>query len=194
MCHNSAGNAYAHNLVTGEVQNEGPDTRNTPALVPHETDIAAIVRAVNGDHKMYNNVMVGPAGFASFNHDFLPCAGSGNVFLGASPGPSTFETGALVNKSFNAGVTLVEEGGVWFLQISSDPSWAMQQPRALVTTALLGNARLTNQSYTLPDGTPLALTTDYFGRARDVTNPFPGPFEVSGAMMRVQVWPKPTQR
>jgi alpha-N-arabinofuranosidase len=193
ISHNSAGNAYAHNLVTGKVNNMGPDTRLTPALVPHETDIAAVIRAVNGDHRMYNNLMVGPSGWAPFDPDFLPCFGSGNVYTGASSGPSKFETGALVNQSFDAGVTLTEEGGLWFLQINMDVGWATQQARALVTTALLGNANLTMQPYTMPDGTAFAISDDYFGNARNTSNPFPGPIEVSSSgSLRVQVWPKPT--
>ena len=190
MCHDSAGNAYAHNLITGAVANNGPDTRRTPALVPHQTDIAAVVRAVNGDHRMYNNLMAGPAGFASFSSDFLPCAGSGNVYTGAgNPGPSKFESGALINKTWDAAVTLTEAGGVWTLQLSTDPGWAAQQARVVVDTALLGVANLTAQPFTLPDGSPFALAMDYFGRPRSA-NPFPGPFEASGALS-VQVWPKP---
>ena len=192
VCHNSAGNAYVHNLVTGIINNQGPDTRKTPALVPHQTDIQAVIRAVNGDHRMFNNVLVAPAGFAPFNPDYLPDFGAGNVYVGSgTPGASRFEPTALVNASFDAGVALVEEGGVWFLQLSTDAAWAQQQPRTLVTTALLGNATLTNQSYTNPDGSAFAIDVDYFGKPRDPANPFPGPFEMSGAGMRVQVWPKP---
>jgi alpha-N-arabinofuranosidase len=189
ICHDSAGNAYAHNLVSGTVENHGPDSRNTPALVPHETDIAAVIRAVNGDHRMYNNLMTGTSGWAPFDSDFLPCFGSGNVYTGPSTcGPSTFETNAFVNKSFDAGATLTEEGGAWFLQLNLDPSWASQQ-RALVTTALLGTANLTRQPFTMPDGSALQLSEDYFGKPRDLSNPFPGPIENTGSS-RVQVWPK----
>ena len=192
VCHNSAGNAYAHNLIVGEVQNEGPDTRSTPALVPHQTDFAAVVRAVNGDHRMYNNILVAPAGFADFDSDYLPCRGVGNVYLGAaSAGPSRFEPAALVNASFDAGCALAQQDGVWWLQLSTDPAWAQLQPRRLVTTALLGNATLVNQSYTGSDNASFAIDVDYFGKPRDAANPFPGPFEAAGSTMRLQVWPKP---
>lgn len=192
LCHDSAGNAYAHNLITGLVSNQGPDTRKTPSLVPHETDIAAVVRAVNGDHRMYNNHLVAPAAFAAFDGDFLPCAGSGNVYTGAGGGgPSSFETGALVDAAFDAGVALTEQaGGVWVLQYASDPTWATRQARALVDTALLGSANITRQQYTLPSAAPLEIDVDYFGKARDAANPFPGPFAAAGAV-NVQVWPKP---
>jgi len=96
-----------------------------------------------------------------------------------------------VNATFDAGVALTEEGGAWFLAYSTDPAWATQQGRALVSTALLGTANLTGQQYTLPDGTPFSVAEDYFGKPRDPANPFPGPFEAAGAGMRVQVWPKP---
>ena len=194
VCHNSAGNAYAHNLVTGAVGNEGPDTRLTPVLVPHQTDIAAVVRAVNGDHRVYNNHMVGPAGWAPLDPDYLPCMGSGNVYTGAGAAPSKFEAGALVNATWDAGVALEEAGGTWWLSLSLDQRWAAAAgPRALVTTALLGNASIPAQPYTLPDGSALAIAEDYFGRPRDPANPFPGPFEQWGSGLRLQVWPKPAR-
>jgi len=191
LCANSAGGAYVHNLIAGDVQHNGADGRSTPVLVPHETDIAALVRADNGDHRLYNNLLVAPAGFAVVDNSVLPCVGRGNVFTGASPGPSKFETEALVNKSFDAGVLLTQEaGGVWVLQLRVDPQWAAQQARSLVTTALLGNASIPKQGYTLPNASSFAISTDYFGNARNLANPAPGPIEASGAL-RLQVWPKP---
>ena len=190
LCANSAGGAYAHNLVAGAVQHNGADGRSTPVLVPHETDIAALVVADGGDHRLYNNLLVAPAGFAVVDNAALPCVGRGNVYTGASPGPSKWETEALVNKTFDAGVQLTQEaGGAWYLQLSLDPLWASEQPRALVTTALLGNASVPNQPYTLANGSDFAISTDYFGAARDASNPAPGPIEASGAVRR-QVWPK----
>jgi alpha-N-arabinofuranosidase len=194
ICHNSAGNAYAHNLLNSAVGNQGPDSRLTPVLVPHETDFAAVVRAVNGDHRMYNNLLVSPSsGFAPLNPDYLPCFGAGNVYTGGKgTAPSKFETSPLVLPAFQAGVSLSQgPGGAWFLALSTDPAWATTpQPRQLVDTALLGNASAPAQPYTLPDGSPYAVTVDYFGRPRNASAPFPGPFEVSGAGMNLQVWPR----
>jgi len=192
LCANSAGGAYAHNLIAGGVQHNGADGRSTPVLVPHETDIAALAKANNGDHRLFNNLLVAPAGFAVIDNSVLPCVGRGNVFTGAAtPGPSKFETEALVNASFDAGVLLTQEaGGAWFLRLSLDAGWRAQQPRALVTTAMLGNASIPEQGYTLPNASAFALDTDYFGAARDASNPAPGPIEAEGDL-NVQVWPKP---
>jgi alpha-N-arabinofuranosidase len=196
VCHNSAGNAYAHNLIAGIVGNQGPDSRNTPVLLPHATDIAKVVRAVNGDHRLYNNLMVAPSGgWAPLDGDYLPCFGAGNVYAGAGSAPSRFETGALVLPDFAAGLALAQgEGGAWFLSLSTDAGWVGgAPPRSLVDTALLGNASAPAQPYTLPSGAAFAVAQDYFGRARNASAPFPGPFEASGAGMRLQVWPRAGQ-
>lgn len=187
---NSAGGAYVHNMVAAKVVDIGPDSRLTPSLVAHETDIAAVVRADNGDHRFYNNLVVGPAGFAIFNRSVRPCFGSGSVYTGNSTGPSRFETGVVVAPAFNAGVALTEgAGGVWTLEVELDAAWA-SQPRVLVTTTLLGNASIPNQAYTRADNSSFAIDADYFGAPRDASSPKPGPLETSGAV-KVQVWPKP---
>lgn len=185
---NSAGNAYAHNLVSGQIADRGPDSRLTPSLVAHATDFAAVVRAVNGDHRLFNNVVVGPGGCNAFDHSVLTCFGSGSVYTGGSAGPSKYETATFVNKSFDAGVSLTSVDGVsWFLQVTLDAGWSAQ-PRVLVTTALLGNASIPQQSYTRADNSSFVVD-DFFGQSR-AASPRPGPFEVVGAL-RVQVWPKP---
>ena len=191
LCANSAGGAYLHNLLAGAVQHNGADARLTPVLVPHATDIAQMVRNDNGDHRLYNNLLAAPAGFAVIDDAVQPCVGRGNVYTGASsPGPSKFETQALTNTSFDAGVALTQAaGGAWFLTVNLDPQWPAQQPRVLATSALLGNATVPNQPYTNPDASPFAITDDYFGRPRDQTNPRPGALEAVGAFSG-QVWPK----
>ena len=50
----------------------------------------------------------------------------------------------------------------------------------LVTTAVLGKARVPGVAYENADGSPLKLDTDYFGKKRKRTNPTPGPFERPG--------------
>jgi alpha-N-arabinofuranosidase len=47
-------------------------------------------------------------------------------------------------------------------------------------TALLGNTQVSKADFENPDGTPLKVDTDYFGKKRSGTNPKPGPFENPG--------------
>jgi hypothetical protein len=46
-----------------------------------------------------------------------------------------------------------------------------------VTTALLGNAKIPKLPYENADGSPLEISTDYFGKNRSQSQPTPGPFE-----------------
>jgi alpha-L-arabinofuranosidase len=46
-----------------------------------------------------------------------------------------------------------------------------------VTSELLGKAAIPDLRYEQPDGTPLRVDTDYFGKPRDKSDPTPGPFE-----------------
>ena len=49
-----------------------------------------------------------------------------------------------------------------------------------MTTERLGKAAIPNLPYEQPDGTPIRINTDYFGKQRDRANPTPGPFENPG--------------
>jgi alpha-N-arabinofuranosidase len=60
----------------------------------------------------------------------------------------------------------------------------------IVTTDLLGKAKMPNARYENPDGTPLIIDIDYHGKKRDVKNPSAGPFEKPeiGKQLRLKVW------
>ena len=68
---------------------------------------------------------------------------------------------------------------------------AVQRSNAgLVTTALLGKARIPGLPYENPDGSPLKIDTDYFDRPRNPSRPTAGPFERSGSgRLKLKVWP-----
>ena len=59
----------------------------------------------------------------------------------------------------------------------------------LVTTDLLGKAVIPGLPYENPDGSPLEIDTDYFGKKRNMSNPSSGPFEQPGeGDLRIKVW------
>jgi alpha-L-arabinofuranosidase len=45
-----------------------------------------------------------------------------------------------------------------------------------VTTQVLGQAAIPELRYVNPDGSPLRIDTDYFGKRRSKAKPTPGPF------------------
>ncbi len=119
----------------------------------------------------------------------LPVWMQGNVFLGGAK-PCKHEKAPLVRPDFDPAVKLVKEADGWYLELSLDKDWGTAQTRKLMTTALLGKAAVPNLPYERPDGSPLRLDTDYFGKARSEANPFPGPFELpEGGKQRLKVWP-----
>ena len=46
-----------------------------------------------------------------------------------------------------------------------------------MTSARLGKASISGCAFENPDGSPITIATDYFGKPRNAANPTPGPFE-----------------
>jgi alpha-N-arabinofuranosidase len=190
---NSQGIAAVHNLIAGPIQNMRSDTRATPYHRAHSTELAGMHQdaAANdsGDHRLYNNLFVAPCNLHALDNSSLPCFAAGNVFTKGTQ-PSKFEADALLKPDFDPGVKLSQRADGWYLDITLDPSWNVEQVRKLVTTELLGKAKVPGCAFENADGSPLRLDTDYFGRKRNEQNPFPGPFEgVRGGHQILEVWP-----
>jgi alpha-N-arabinofuranosidase len=167
---NSEGVALAHNLVAGGI-NVFSDPRETPFHPPHSAAIAGLYEACGGDHRLINNLLP-KDGLKQLK---LPDSLAGNVIISKAALPR-----------------LIRKPDGWQLTFDADAAWRDTARCKLVTTASLGKATVSNCGYENPDGTPLAIDTDYLGRTRDTAQPFPGPFEVSKAgTQTIQVWPKP---
>src|SRR5262249_40902856 len=76
-------------------------------------------------------------------------------------------------------VEIVEEGesACLRLNLGTDPEKAATR---LVDSAVLGKAKVSGLGYEGADGLPVLIGTDFFGRKRSQTRPFPGPFEAPG--------------
>ena len=185
---NSQGLAFAHNLIAGSIRIIPYDARQTPYHKAHATELAGLYDAPSGDHRFYNNLIVGPCNLHAIDSSKLPCVAAGNVFTKGSQ-PSKCDTNALVKPKFDAGVKLEQKADGWYLTIAADQAWRDAIKRSLVTTALLGKAKIPNLPYERADGLPYRLDTDYFGKARAMTNPFPGPLELPrGGKQTLKVW------
>ena len=186
----SNGGAFCHNLMTGNYRVRPELGRSTPVLVPHGTQIASLQKTEVGDDRWFNNLLTGGSHLTGYDNAKLPVFMAGNVFLKAAQ-PSKHATDALRKPDFDAGVKLEKHSDGWRLTFDADTAWRDEQKRNLVTTELLGAAVLPNQSFVNPDGAPLKIDTDYFGRKRNARNPFPGPFEITKpGKQEIKVWPK----
>ena len=184
---NSQGGAFVHNLFAGVIKANHYDKRQTPFLKAHSTEIGGLHDNPNGDHRYYNNLFVG-ADLSTYDNALLPIWTDGNVFLkGARPAKN--EKDPLVKPDFDPAIKLVEEADGLYLEMKYDPAWTTERTRQLVTTKLLGRAIISNLPYEQPDGKPISINTDYFGRRRNEANPTPGPFENPGrGEFKLKVW------
>jgi len=189
---NSQGVAFAYNLIEGAMGNNLGDNRITPFLEAHSTKMGGMYPAHSGDSgddRFYNNIFAANSDLSSYDKTALPCFADGNVFLKGAK-PSKFDKDPLTNPDFDAGVQVTQKSDGWYLTLAGDASWRNDVKRVPVTTALLGKAKVPNCAFENPDGSPIGITTDYFGNLRNAQNPFPGPFEDLGhGIQTIKVWP-----
>jgi hypothetical protein len=203
----SQGGAYAHNLFRGKIISHPEPNRETPYHPAHSTTVAGLVNIKGGDNRFYNNILVGageaPAGpsqpgakdpqwaggYGLWVYDFreFPLQTGGNVFY-HNARPHAKESKAVVQPGSDPAVRLLPEDGQLMLQLSLGPELA-QADTPLVTTALLGRAKIPGLPYENADGSPLQVDTDYSGKHRSAAKPTAGPFEKPGAgQLKVRVW------
>jgi alpha-N-arabinofuranosidase len=202
----SEGGAYAHNLMTGRIVSRAELRRSTPYHPPHTTAVAGLVNIKGGDDRFYNNILVGggespaapspagknaqpAAGFGLRVYDGreLPLATGGNVYYNGAQ-PYVNETGYAAEAGFDPAVSVSSEGEHVYLHLALDPTVGKSDAK-LVTTDLLGKAAIPNLPYLQPDGMPIRIDSDYFGKPRDENEPTPGPFENPGTgPLKLRVW------
>lgn len=182
----SQGGAYAHNLL-GRVSGPSPQGRRTPYHEAHSTGIAGLSTISAGDDRFHNNIFIGGTGLKAYDKTKLPTRAGGNVYLrGAAPLGG--EADYVHLPKFDPGIKLEEKDDVVLLSLSM-PVLGADRRSPLVTTAFLGKAKIPDVPYMNHDGTPLCLDRDYFGGARNVAKPFPGPFEAPGTgRVSLEVW------
>ena len=175
----SQGGAYVHNLIAGGMRLNRFDGRLTPFHKAHSTEVAGLHDNPCGDDRFYNNLFMQRGNLSPYDAARLPVWMDGNVFLkGATP--SKHEKNPLVEPEFDPVLKLAEKTDGFHLEVKFDKAWAAERTRKLVTTELLGKATIPNLPYEQPDGTPIRIDTDYFGKQRNEANPSPGPFENPG--------------
>lgn len=185
----SEGGAYVHNLFAGRIVHRPELGRETPFHKAHSTEVAGLWNIRGGDDRFYNNIFVNYDGLAPYDKAAQAVQVAGNVFLKGAQ-PSRHEQDPLVRPEFDPGMKLVEVKDGVYLHIMFDKTWAEKQSHQLVTTELLGRARIPELPYEQSDGSPYRIETDWFGKNRNTANPFPGPFELPGGGRQVlKVWP-----
>jgi alpha-N-arabinofuranosidase len=194
----SEGGAYAHNLFAGKLISVPELGRETPFHPAHSTAVAGLRRIEGGDNRFFNNVFLGSggspgevdkkderhrrvSGYGLWVYDLreYPLQTAGNVFYRRAQ-PYGRESLPIMAADHDPKLRLAEADGRFILHLTLGPE-LRQAHTPLVTTKLLGLAKVPGLPYENPDGSPLAVDTDYFGKRRSRSAPTPGPFEKPGA-------------
>jgi alpha-L-arabinofuranosidase len=192
----SRGTAFTHNLFAGRCHLT--DThRTTPYLEPHSTRVAGHHGNAPGDDRFYNNLYVALPGATSFsygpgtgyNDPDLPVTMRDNVYMGGEPHANDVSPMVFPNeRPISRRVPLQKPDGL-YIEWISQAEWT-NATRQLVTSDLLGRARVPDAPYEHPDGSPIRVDRDYFGHPRNANNPMPGPFELPAGKVLLKIWPK----
>jgi hypothetical protein len=191
----SEGGAYVHNLIAGNIE-LSPQSRLTPYQKPHSTQLAGLKKTLGGDNRFFNNIFVADAGennnqkpgLKVYENAEYPMFVNGNVYL-ENAHPFVSEKNLLV-LNYNPEIQLKENGGEIFMAFNFNKQ-ILKMKNQLVTTELLGKAKIPDQKYENPDGSSLVIDNDFFGNSRNKNNPTPGPFEKPGTgIIRLKIWNK----
>ena len=194
----SEGGTYAHNLFKGRITTRQEPSRQTPYHPAHETRMAGLARIKGGDDRFYNNVLIGPGGslgdrhesppkdpewgggFGLWVYDFreFPLQVGGNIYYNGAR-PYARELDAISETGRELKPSLSQEDGHFTLHMSVGEE-LKRAPTQLVTTRLLGLAKVPQVPYETAAGAPLKIDSDFFGKPRG-PHPTPGPFESPGA-------------
>ena len=188
----SEGGAYVHNLITGSVQMWPDPNRFTPYFLPHSTEMAGLTTLFSGDDRFYNNIFIGrnddnDVVLKDYNKARLPVWISDNIYYNGAK-PLDMEKNKSKASEFNPDFSLIEDGDHLNLNISFDQQYKDQKV-TIVTTELLGKAKIPKEAFENPDGTPLKIEHDYFGNQRTTENNHAGPFTNAGQLNnQFKVW------
>jgi alpha-L-arabinofuranosidase len=183
---NSSSIAFVHNLIAVSMFITNYDGRVTPYHTAHSTAIAGSHDSPSGDYRFYNNLITSPCDLSSVNSAKMASTASGNVFTKGATA-SSYDTNSVKASTYDPTVSLTEMDDGWYLTIQESSAWKTQAPRSLITTAILGTSSISGEKFENPDATALSISTDFLGVTRDLTNPFPGPFEIP-INESVKVW------
>ena len=186
----SEGGAYAHNLFAGKIEIRKEPNRFTPYHLAHSTKVAGLRNIYCGDNRFINNIFIKRddsyenievneaqfyglhgyriAGFKNISY--------GNIYYNnAKPGEEDKNFVEIPNDKPIVEIVRKEENLYLKVKVDSIP---LHTNTNFVSTERLGTTIVSEALYENADGTAILLDSDFFGNARNSSNPMPGPFEI----------------
>jgi hypothetical protein len=158
--------------------------------------LLGLKKTLCGDHRYFNNIFVGgvkesernKSGLGMYENVELPMFVNGNVYLNGARKFSKEENQLEIKT--NPNIQIVENADDLYLKMNYEEK-ILKMKKQFVTTQLLVKALIPDAAYENPDGSPLSIDTDYFGKKRDIQNSTAGPFENPGTgKISLKVWRK----
>ena len=203
----SEGGAYAHNLMAGKIISRPELNRSTPYHQAHSTALVGLSNIKGGDNRFYNNIFIAGAqppadtpqqdnknppwatGFGLWVYDTKeqPLQTGGNVYYHGARSYAR-EANPLTLPDMDPRIEIMEEKDGVYLRLVLGPALD-KAGTVLVTTTLLGKAKIPGLVFENADGSPVILDSDYFDKKRTTANPSAGPFETPGTgILKIKVW------
>jgi hypothetical protein len=194
----SEGGAFVHNLITGSVYMWAEPDRFTPYHLPHSTEVAGFSTVYSGDDRYYNNIFVGTGsnsdkeskyryGLTGYTNTRLPVFINDNLYYNGAK-PFKDEKDYTESSEYDPQIKIVEKGDNVFLHIVFDQAY-YNHKGDLISTEILGKAKIPNAAFDNHDGTSLKIDRDYFGKFRTEKNTTAGPFEnLEKGKVLLKVW------
>ncbi|MCP4313414.1 MAG: hypothetical protein GY790_19325 [Bacteroidetes bacterium] len=191
----SDGNIYAHNLfyqspmfhLMGE-----PNRPFVPYYKPHSTELAGRDETMLRHERWYNNLFIGGSAgkIPQKVNDTTGFQVNNNVYLDGAP-KFPFEGDKSIVGELNSELVFNNKANADWLFFKLGEQVA-EGPYPLITSKMIGKTPLPRVFMENPDGSPLDITSDYFGNAINPENVKPGPFQnIAGGTNKFPVWPHP---
>ncbi len=189
----SEGGAFVHNLIAGNIELR-PQGRETPFMFPHSTEVAGLKTTKCGDNRYYNNIFAGgvkeerfsKSGLGIYANAEFPMFVDGNVYVNGARVFESEENKLALTEDMK--IQIKEEQNEVFISMNWIES-ITKMKNQVISSEQLGKALVSNQDFTKPDGSPVTIDYDYFGKKRDNRNPTAGPFENPGkGKISLKVW------
>jgi len=192
------GTILAHNLFYDCGFNFGASPKRiVPYYKPHSTVRSGKTGPTLLHERIFNNIIIGGPGFArggligenAKTADFIV---NNNVYLdGAGKFPNQDADSVVDASKTNARFKRDDKSATISYEL---PATVFDKKYPLITSKGMGKVPLANMFMEHPDGKPLDITTDYFGRPIVRTRVLPGPFQdLRKGKNSFILWPKQTR-
>ena len=189
----SDGNIYAHNLIYQSplfhLMAE-PNRPFVPYYKPHSTELAGRNETKLRHERWYNNVFIGDS-ISKIPKNVDNTSGflvNNNIYLDNSP-EFPFEGDESIRDNLESEFGFEDNSNNASLSFKI-VKLILEGTYPLITSEMIGKTPLPQVFMENPDGTPLDITTDYFGSSIDPKKVMPGPFQkISPGINKFTVWP-----